>query len=368
MLILISLAKEMEDPNGLIYNHQGKSFHAATSNRVSLFPEYRFCAVTRLSHFLQALRVLFPLRFFGKNISLESDKPHSKVQMIITAAMHIYFLCVFGNLVFYTLEIVMGFASVEPDPKLITLRNVIYNSRYGIMVIKSALLLLAFRWNSVDIYKISRQVSLEFEMAPEEMRITVAKVSILLLVVLALVSIGWEVMDFYSWETDFLSTWRKEVFLALTGEHVPMWKLWIPWYILATPMNFVMNVAMIFYASIILTIYLSWKKMNKDLWREKDYVWNKFEEDFERLRFSAEFVDDMLSVTVFVAWVCDIACAIGYVGSVVIYGAGSRTEQVYTLSGIFIHAVWSPACYLVPCILYQEQVSRSLKRTAAIVF
>lgn len=113
---------------------------------------------------------------------------------------------------------------------------------------------------------------------------------------------------------------------------------------------------MIFYASIVLSLYFSWKSVNKRVAKHSDYLFHNFEADWERLRGLAERADDVFSMTVFIAWVADIACAVGYLGSIVIYGAGGSTEQVYTVFGLCVHAIWNSGCYLLPCILFQEEV------------
>ena len=83
---------------------------------------------------------------------------------------------------------------------------------------------------------------------------------------------------------------------------------------------------------------------------------NDFLGEWDHLRRVTEQADDTFSVIIFTAWVNDMVCAVGYIGSIVVYGAGNPPEQAYTLLGLFIYATWNPVCYLVPCIMFDEEV------------
>jgi hypothetical protein len=185
----------------------------------------------------------------------------------------------------------------------------------------------------------------------------IVKILMVLMVgVLLVLSLSWEVMDWMGWELDFWATWQKDLPLWILNRTVKLYQVLAVWYTLGSPVNIVMNVAMVFFAMVVMSLYFSWRDLNRRLKSDLSYFLNDFEADWERLRQLVERADDHFSVAVFISWSADIVCAVGYLGSVIIYGGGTPTEQSYTVLGFFIHAIWNPGCYLIPCILFDEEV------------
>ncbi|XP_055352469.1 uncharacterized protein LOC129598530 isoform X2 [Paramacrobiotus metropolitanus] len=313
------------------------------------------CIVTKLTNVLARTRIILPDRCTN---TFSCRQSQSKGQLSCTLLANLYFLLVFIHAGYYVLEILFGYASVGRDQSINSLKNAIFNSRYGIMILRSTILLVFFRYRSKECMEIAGDVAVELKQCSHDARTLLCRIIIAMAIILFSFVIAWEVMDFAMWETDFTSTLAQQVEVGLFNQKIPLWNLLLSWYLLASPVNILMNLAMICLASIVLGLFAAWRLMNGWLIRDKHvYLLTKFEGDWERLRKLAERTDDVFSVTLFVALVGDIACAVGYVGSIVIYGAGRPLEQIYTTFGLFIHAVWYPAGYIVPCILFHEEIT-----------
>ncbi|XP_055357972.1 uncharacterized protein LOC129602833 [Paramacrobiotus metropolitanus] len=332
-----------------VESDQTNEFHGLVNGCPRTIPQQPYTIVTEITKFLCKLQILCCSKFKG-----------CSRQLICVTIVHLYLLMILAHTIFYILELGFGYASVGRDASIGTLKDIVYNSRYTFMVLKSAIIMVSFRMRSCSILAVAENVVKELYIWPVDTRRTVSRVTLTLVCILLIFALSWEVMEFIRWETEFLETWMLPVTLSMIGQKIPLWRLLAAWYTLATPINILMNVCMIYYASIVLSIYLSWKSVNRLIKRQgKQYIFDGFEADWERLRNLAESADDTFAICVFVAWVADIACAVGYLGSVVIYGGGRPIEQAYTILGLFIHAIWNPACYLIPCILFHEEMAQT---------
>ncbi|GAU96405.1 hypothetical protein RvY_07857 [Ramazzottius varieornatus] len=281
--------------------------------------------------------------------------------------LHLYFFLFVLHSLLYILELILifVFAAATRDSSVDSLRNLIYNSRYSFMVIKSLLLFSYFRPRSDSIVKLTAALEEQNASRSSNFKQNIAvlrKLWILAIGVITvtfLIAFAWEILDWSSWGTGFHETWQQDVEIALFGRKLKVWILCIFWYSLGTPINLCMNLAMVFFAELVLTLYLNWREMNKRLTNDPLYLTTEFRDDWEHLRQLAEQADDIFSAMVFVSWASDIVLSVGYLGSVIIYGAGNPREQAYTLLGLFIHAMWYPAIYLVPCILFDEEILRT---------
>lgn len=163
------------------------------------------CIVTTLTNFLWAARILHPLR-----PSCERERGFHFGEFF-SVLMHGYFIMVLAHTGFYAAEITLGYASIAKDSSLTTLKNVIYNSRYGIMVFKSSALLVYYRIRSGDICDISKHIACELNQGLKATKRKVTVITGLLIAGLLIVSLMWEVMDFCTWEMGYWATFQVRV-------------------------------------------------------------------------------------------------------------------------------------------------------------
>ncbi|OQV12382.1 hypothetical protein BV898_13335 [Hypsibius exemplaris] len=222
--------------------------------------------------------------------------------------------------------------------------------------VSSTFLLLCLRFRSGKIIELSKEIAVEFGKCHSNSILALKIVSAIMISILVILCLGWEILDLVAYGSGFLETMQSPVFIAVFNRHIKLYQMLCVWFSLGTTITILMNTAMIFFAVTVLALYCCWREINIRLKRDLFYLLNDFEVEWERLRQLAERTDDFFSSALFISWGADIVCAVGYLGSLVIYGGGSPIEQAYTVFGFFIHAIWNPGCCLIPCILFDEEM------------
>ncbi|GAV05092.1 hypothetical protein RvY_15272 [Ramazzottius varieornatus] len=280
-------------------------------------------------HWLKVFR-LIPSR------KLESQSGRSSKGLLLSIKpflVHFYYFFFLAHSFLYLLEVAANLSSttVNRDSSVKNLKYLLYNCRYGFMVIKSAVLFLSFRMHGVRIIQLTTAVADEYRKLSHGQQKLLSILTVAITALNVVFSKSWHILDFASYDLSFHETWFEDVEVALFGQKAKLWMVEIAWYSLATPMIIVTDLAVVFVALSILTLYLAWRRINEKLAQDPSYLVSDFGGEWEHLRCVAEAADDAFSFIIFTAWINDMACAVGYIGSIVLYGAGNPPEQAYTL-------------------------------------